>query len=348
MVSYNTLDKELRGKLNDLTSDEVMSILDSNVKNIYDAFFIYDLENMKKYKDELEHTQKILESKFNNVRGYSLERMLFYETSISHVRLRWFLLEQLRKETESYVYLYGHLETLFFHLVDVLDIYYWNYSNYSFLTDLFGDLAIKERLPITFPLNDRYVFGEYGTNDRLMRMLDDLIGEIRDEILDIMERIEKNQYSPDENPQEWEEVFDMYKSHVHEIIEEEQYSYQKEKGIIDVELGFIPIHQIRMDVHEAYGELKKEIEELFEGDNGFNRIRKFFIESFLERNPDGNVEEELKHYPKYNIMKTKLIPPEFNLCEEIYGDRWYIMKTPHHLSRWDYYYHDFSDLEGGD
>ena len=326
-----------------------MSILDSLIKQLYDSYFDYDRESMKKHRKQLDNVQDILESKFNNIRTYSIRREMFYETSIQDVRIRGLMLSHFRKSVESFVHLYGDLETLRFHLEDVLDIYFWNYSNYGMLSDLFGDLAIKEHLPITFPLNDRYVFGEYGTNERLMMMLDDLIGRLRDDILETMEIIDKKYYSPDVSQHSMEETFSTYKSNAHTyIVEDDFYSYEKEKGILDVELGFIPIHKIYYEVNDAYKELKMGIDELFDGDNGFSKIYPFFIKQFLKNHPDGNVDEELKRFPKYNIMETKFIPPEFNLCEEIYGDWWYIMKTPHHLSRWDYYYHDFSNLDGGD
>ena len=97
-----------------------MSILDSLIKQLYDSYFDYDRESMKKHRKQLDNVQDILESKFNNIRTYSIRREMFYETSIQDVRIRGLMLSHFRKSVESFVHLYGHLETLRFHLEDVV------------------------------------------------------------------------------------------------------------------------------------------------------------------------------------------------------------------------------------
>ena len=348
MVTKNKLEHDLRERLDDLTSDEVSSILESSIKKFYGAYLVYDIPLMERYGKELKETKDILKSKFNNIVSYSLGRELFYESSISQFKERYHIQNTFRNEIIAYINLYRNLENDLFYLKNVLSIYYWNHSNYSYLVDLFGDLSLKHNLPITFPIADSITFShKYEMKNTLMDGLDNLIGDIRDNILETMDMIERKHYNPNFSHEDLEDSYSMIRNHIHELIEDDYYRYVLELGLVNVEKTFIPLYKLEYELNEEYSRLKKEIDDLFEGDNGFNHII-IFIEESLGRYPENNLEDLLKDHPQYNIMKTRFIPKENDLCENIYGDHAFIMKSPHQICRWDYYYHDFSHLEEGD
>ena len=344
MVSSNTIEHDLKDKMKDLSSEEVKSLLDSLMWDMYMAYDVLDMDTMKQKYNELENIQNVLERNFNNIRGYTCHKLAYYESQLSHLRFRRLCLERYRKDALGYVRAYGLLETQYNHLIELLEIYFWNYSNYSTLTDVMIQLSSEESLPITFPITDRIVFGECETNKRLMNMLGDYIGDVRDNILDSIEDIDNKYFIP-EGRFDWDDEISYQRDLVHEIIKDDFYDFIKERGIVDVEFEFIPLYKLSYELNEAYVILKQKIEYLFEEDNGFDTIRNSLEKLYSEEHSEQYIVDMMGRFPKYNIRENKFIPPEHNTCEEIYGDWWYIIKTPHHLSRWDYYYHDFSELD---
>ena len=54
MVTYNNVLKDYKNKLDELSPNDVMSILESLIKQLYEAYDVYDLEKMEIYKKELD------------------------------------------------------------------------------------------------------------------------------------------------------------------------------------------------------------------------------------------------------------------------------------------------------
>ena len=311
MVTYNNLVKNYKEKLNDLTSEEVVSILDLLVKQLYEAYDVYNVEEMDKCHKELEEAMDIFESKFNNIRLYVWRTKLYYESSLHQLKLRKSLLSDSHHNLESYIHLYGQVESDFFHLNSILRTYYYNYSNRE-IDSITGHLLFEHNIGDVYDekIYDE-LWDEFGVNYFLMGNLDNLIGDVRDSILNTMKIIEDRFYSPNDSQKELDDTISDIRNHVHELIEEDIYRYQREKGIVNIELGWITVHQIEHELNQAYGKLKKVIEEMFDGDNGFNSIHEFYREMRLEDNPNLQWEEDdEKEYPKYNIMESRFIPPE--------------------------------------
>ena len=326
MVTYNNLVKEYKDKLDDLTPEDVMSILQSLIKQFYDAYDVYDIEKMEFYKRELDDAMRIFDGKFRNIGVYVWRTKLYYESSIHQYKLRKSILRDSFHNLESYIHLYGQVESKFLHLNSILRTYYYNYSNGE-IDEIIGHLLVEHNME---EVCDKNIYEElwdnFGINYFLMGNLDNLIGEVRDEILETMKIIDERYYSPNDSPDVLEDSISDVRNHVHELIEEDFYRNQREKGIVDIELGWINVFQIEHELNNAYGFLKKEIEEMFEGDNGFNRINKFYHEMRLEDNPNLQWEDEEKWHPKYNIMETRFIPPE-HLKDDKRWEKYYWWKN---------------------
>ena len=300
MVTYNNLVKNYEEKLDDLTPKDVMSILESLVKQLYDAYNVNDIEKMEMYNRELNDAMDVFNGKFNNIEVYVWRTKLYYESSLHQYRLRKSILKDSFQELESYIHLYGLVETNFLHLHSILSTYYFNYSN-SEIDSIVGHLLVEHDMDeVCDEEIDKELWDEFGVNYFLMDNLDDLIAEVRDSILESMKIIEKKYYSTNDSEELLEECVSDIRNHVHDLIGEDFYRYQREKGIVDVELGWINVFKIEYELNKAYGKLKKEIEETFEGDNGFNHINKYYR--------DNDVDD--KWVPKYNIMESRFIPPE--------------------------------------
>ena len=318
MVTYNNVLKDYKEKLDDLSPKDVMAILESLIKQLYEAYEVYDLEKMEIYKKELDDAMEFFDGKFRNVGVYVWRTKLYYESSIHQYQLRKSLLRDGFHNLESFIHLYGQIESNFLHLCSILRMYYFNYSN-GVIDEVTGHLLVEHDMEDVCDNNiGEELWDSYGVNYFLMGNLDNLVGEVRDAILETMKIIDERYYSPDDSPEVLDDSISDVRNRVHEIIESDSFRYQREKGIVDVELGWINVFQMEHELNNAYGKLKKEIEEMFEGDNGFNHINKFYYEMRLEDNPNLKLEDDEKWNPKYNIMETRFIPPEYRKDDKMW------------------------------
>ena len=316
MVTYNNVLKDYKNKLDELSPNDVMSILESLIKQLYEAYDVYDLEKMEIYKKELDDAMELFDGKFRNVGVYVWRTKLYYESSIHQYKFRKSILRDSYHGLESYIHLYGQVESSFLHLRSILSTYYFNFSN-SVIDEVTGHLLVEHDMEDVCDKNiDEELWDAYGVNYFLMGNLDRLVGDIRDDILETMKIIDERHYSPDDSPEVLDDSISDVRERVHEIIESDFFRYQREKGLVDVELGWINVFQIEHELNQAYGKLKKEIEEMFEGDNGFNHIHRMYYEEGLKNNPNLKLEDEGKWHPKYNIMETRFIPPEHQKDEK--------------------------------
>lgn len=319
--------KDYKEKLDDLTPEEVMSILKSLIKQLYEAYEDYDLEKMEIYNSELDDAINLFDGKFNNVIVYVLRTKLFYESSLHQFKLRKSLLRDSYHSIISYIHLYGRVESDFLNLCSILRTYYFNYSN-SEIDCITGHLLVEHNMEeVCDKKIDEELWDNYGVNYFLMGNLDKLIGDVRDDILETMKIIEKDYYSPNDSQEVLDDSISNVRNRVHDIIEDDSFRYQREKGLIDVELGWINVFQLEHELNQSYGKLKKKIEETFEGDNGFIHINQIYHEKRFEINSDiCSFEEDMEFYPNYNIMETRFIPPE-HLKDEKMWEKYYDWKN---------------------
>ena len=316
MVTYNNLMKDYKEKLDDLTPEDVMSILESLIKQLYDAYSVFDFDKMNFYQAELDDAIDVFRGKFNNVDVFVWRTKVYYSTSLHQYEMRKSSLRYSFSYLESFIYLYGDVESKFLHLCSILSTYYFNYSN-GIIDEITGHLLVEHDINEVCDDNiDEELWDNYGVNYFLMGNLDKLISEIRDSILETMKIIEEKFYSPNDSPEILEDAVSDIRSHIHELIEEDFYRYQRDKGIVDIELGWIDAYKIEHDLNKAYGKLKKEIEELFEGNNGFINLNRSYYEFRLEDNPNLKFEDDMIYHPQYNIMETTFIPPEHQKDEK--------------------------------
>lgn len=326
MVTYNNLMKDYKEKLDDLTPEDVMSLLESLIKQIYDAYSVSDIENMNIYQKELDDAIDVLDGRFRNIKLFVWRTKVYYATSLHQYERRKSILRDSYHHLESFIHLYGDVESKYFHLCSILSTYYFNYSN-GIIDEITGHLLVEHDIKDVCDKNiDEELWDNYGVNYFLMGNLDKLIGEIRDSILESMKMIEDRFYSPIDSPEILDDSISDVRNHIHELIEEDFYRYQREKGIIDIELGWIDVYQIEYDLNKAYGKLKKEIEKLFEGNNGFINLNRLYYELRLEDNPNLKFEDEVIFHPQYNIMETRFIPPEHRKDDKMW-EKYYWWKS---------------------
>ena len=320
MATYNNLLNEYKDKLDDLTPEDVKSLLESLVRKEIEAYKVYDFDKMKLCTKEINDAMDLLDNRFNNIRLFVSRRRCYYESSLHMFRIRRGILRDAFHNLEAYIHLYGQLESSFFHLHDLLSIYYFNYGN-SHVDNVIGKLSCCEEVSdevVDVIVENVYddIHNDIGINYFLMGNLDDSIGVVRDSILETMEMIEEKHYSPNDSQKELDDSISEIRNHIHELIEDDYYQYQRENGIVEVELGWVDVFKIEHELNKAYGMLKSSIEELFDGNNGF----KDFVELFHENvSRDKHPREEVDSWhPKYNIMETRFIPPEIRKDDKIW------------------------------
>ena len=324
MVTYNNVLKDYKNKLDELSPKDVMSILESLIKQLYEAYDVYDLEKMEIYTKELDDAVDVFDGRFRNIGVYVWRTKLYYESSIHQFKMRESLLRDSFHELESYIHLYGQVESNFLHLRSILSTYYFNFSN-SVIDEVTGHLLVEHDMEEFGEIDiNNELWNNYGVNYFLMGNLDDLIGDIRDNILENMKIIDKRYYSPNDSPEVLDDSISDVRERVHEIIESDFFRYQREKGLVDVELGWINVFQIEHELNQAYGKLKKEIDVMFEGDNGFNHLHRLFSDE--GSNPGSTMDDEDKWHPRYNIMETRFIPPE-HLKDDKRWEKYYWWKN---------------------
>lgn len=326
MVNYNNLKKDYKDKLDDLTPEEAMSLLESLIKNFYDAYDVYDVEKMKVCHEEIEETMNILESNFSNIRNYVWNTKMYYETSLSQFKFRKSILRDSYHDLKQYIQLCDELESNLIILSSILSTYFFNYSNRD-IDGIIGHLLVEHEMEDVCDAKiDEELWDKFGINYFLMGNLDNLIGKVRDNMLELMKIIEENYYSPNGSNEDLDDSISEIKNHVHDLIKDDFYRYQREKGIIDLELGWIDAYQIEYELNKAYGKLKKEIEELFEGNNGFIYLNRSYYALMLEDNPNLKFEDEVIYHPQYNIMETRFIPPEHRKDDKMW-EKYYWWKS---------------------
>lgn len=309
MVTYYTLLKDYNVRLEDLTINEAEHLLESLVKQYHDAYDKGDEEEMKRLDDEIEETIGTLKKgKFVNLEGFVYNQFLFYSSSLFQVELKKQILKKTYYNLQTYISYLRKLEWDLYMLHSLLSLYFFSHSDE-------GVVSVWDHLDIEYDISKYIgddVFHElherYGINPVFMNQMDRIIKHMRDSILETQKIIEERFYSPNDSREMLEDNVSDIKNHIHEMIRDDSYSYQREKGVIDVQMGWINAMKIEHELNMRYKGLKKEFNKIMRGNNGFSSIVHGFYEEFGKNYP--SYKEFEKGYPKYNIKKSTYVPPD--------------------------------------
>lgn len=274
MTTKNKIEKDYKDKLDELSPEEVSSILDNLIKDFYKAFSVYNLPKMKQIYNEIDEIIDLFKTKYNNIENYCNARKIFYNGSLTVLRERKHALLYLDSKFAAVLNIYIQLAENHKFLMHVLNTYFFN----------------------------------HGNDEDLMKRLDGLIGMIRDNILRLLDNLENYDFRLSKETQE--NIIQSHKEFIHEIIEERKYRFMKELGAIDVEMDMIKSYNTFFKVGKECNMIKEEIDDMFEGDNGFKHIIKA-IECDMNGIPEEKLDELIFEYPRYNVMETKYIPKTY-------------------------------------
>lgn len=274
MTSKNNLEKGYKEKLYELTEEEVGSLVENLVKEYHKAYYTYDLQEMAHKTEELDDTLEILKTKYNNIENYCTSMKLAYSSNLSVLKEMKNVKANLSSEMMSFAFLSIQLEKNYEILMSILNTYFFN----------------------------------HGDDEVLMKRLDKLIGMLRDNMLNLMKVIEH--YHHHFTKKEIDENISSIRRHIHEIIEKDEFKFMKEMDGVDIEMHLIELYNYAFPMEQAYDTIKKCVDDLFEGNNGFKHII-YEIECNMEGISEEKLTELLLEYPQYNIMETKYIPKKY-------------------------------------
>lgn len=308
MVTYYTLLRDYNIKLDDLTIKEGENILESLVKQYHDAYDVDDVEEMNRLDEEIEETTKTFKRKFVNVDGYLYNLFLHYTSSLLQVKLKKQRLKGIYLNLQTYISYLRKLEWDLYMLHSLLNLYFFSHGDD-------GVVSVWDYLDIEYDISKHIgedVFHElherYGINPVFMNQMDRIIQRVKDSILETQKIIEDDFYSPNDSQKMLDYNVSNVKDIIHDSIRDDSYSYQREKGLIDVQMGFIKAMKMEHELNMRYKELKKEFNKLMRGNNGFSSIVHGFYEEFGRNYP--SYKEFERTYPKYNIKKSIYVPPD--------------------------------------
>lgn len=274
MTSKNNLEKGYKEKLYELTEEEVGSLVENLVKEYHKAYYTYDFQEMAHKNEELDDTLEILKTKYNNIENYCTSMKLAYSSNLSVLKEMKNVKTKLSSEMMSFAFLSIQLEKNYEILMSILNTYFFN----------------------------------HGDDKVLMERLDKLIGMLRDNMLNLMKVIEH--YHHHFTKKEIDKNISSIRRHIHEIIEKDEFKFMKEMDGVDIEMHLIELYNYAFPMEQAYDTIKKCVDDLFEGNNGFKHII-YEIECNMEGISEEKLTELLLEYPQYNIMETKYIPKKY-------------------------------------
>lgn len=321
MVTASKLEKDRLDKLRKLSPKEADEYIESLVlemfKGFHDGIIDVDIDNSGVIAklDEFETICKN-ETNYNNIPTVILDRQYRY-LSVAYETANFL---KMCKAVDSPVDINFsvnliELEALYFDLINILGVYYANYSNYGFMEDLLMDLS-DDGLAVDSDIREKYVYSvKYGFNRKLMNYLDTLIEVKVEYVLSELDKMDKL-YLIDDS--------DEYKSHISGIIDgvhdniriiytkrsDFEIEVYKQTGFINALLGMAEKTK-KNDIKkkDKYLKVKNKILDLIDG-NGFAELSAASFDEYKKRNPDANLDEYMKKEPKYDVRNAKFIYPD--------------------------------------
>ena len=319
MVTTSKLENERMDKLRNLSDKELGEYIEKLVLDVYKGFtgsaIINDNPEMEAAIDKLDEITNITMQRFptSNIKEVIKDRKFRY-MNLAYLSAVY-KLENLRITFMEYINFttdIAKLEMFYAELKSLLRIYYETYSNYGFMEDLLMDLS-DDGLAVDSDIHEKYTKNkEYRFNQHTMDYLDIEIKVIVKIIMDEIAELDKK-YLPGDAADEINECIDSIHSSIKDFYKNNsdfEIAAYKQCGLLDANMD--SIESIKKDSNKNskfYMNLRNEVLEFINTENGFAELSADEFERYKKRNPDADFTEWIKKQPKYNVKEAKFIYP---------------------------------------
>jgi len=277
MVTYDKLKKQLKENINYKSKDELYSLTESLVAEFYKAYALHDdLDRLKEIYATIDDFKTNLKDKYTNVDA------VFNGVELQKQKEYYVLLEY------KYNLLYAKDRILIYHtLIHELE------SKMNYLRKLLC-------FYFTHAVRD-------GGN---VSDLDSVIADVRDDILDLVSVAEL--YYNDSTPDDVNVDIETSKEIIHDVFTAESLQFLKENGLVEIQMQMIEFYNLNHQYNKYFKQLKLEIDDLFNKNNGFKRISESFIRMVkTETDVSASGDAIMDYLPEYDIATSTYISPEF-------------------------------------
>jgi len=326
VTTANKLENDRKKKLLELTPKECDEYVESLVLEAYKGYKNGDIVDNPDSATAFDKLNEFIEIKLD-LSPYSNVNAVVKDREMRYLTIAYLSAVFTKKNYESKVFDEVRftndmllLETLYHRLVDVLMVYYDNYSNYGFMENLLMDLS-DDGLKVDMDIRNKYLFSKnYGVNENLMWYLDI---KIKVEVKSILKELDKMDILYLDDSAEYRKMIDDLIDGIHDNIKDFykksnndfEISAFKQTGMLDAELEVIANVKESERVHkQQYLEIRNKIMDLIDG-NGFGDISAKKFDKYKKRNPDADFDEWMKKEPKYDVRNAKFIYPEISESE---------------------------------
>ena len=154
-----------------------------------------------------------------------------------------------------------------------------------------------------------YFTNAIGDGDNV-KPLDNIIGDIRDEIIDLSGVADM--YFRDSTADGVNLEIETSKEIIHDVFNYDYLEFFKDNGMVEIQMQLMEIYKINHQCNKDYKQLKLEIDDLFSKNNGFKAIAESFIDMLKNETDVGASADVVMDYlPEYDITTATFIAPEF-------------------------------------
>lgn len=321
--TINQLERERKEKIRNLNPEETEVYIYNLNKKYYKALKDkrYDLTDF--YNKKMTEAVNILKQKYSNIPlVVSTSRITYLHSDLLCERIET---EIGRYDSVSQIII-GHLSDLYHirhHLEGILHIYYFHCFNHigcsvtdAIHSDLWEKLDEDTFMKVT---NNQDFYKEDFYHKMLLKSFDRLIGEIRDDLLGIINECDNFLFLDTILPERIEDAkenFESEKDYIYKNVKDKSIKILKDRGYLDLLLRDIEAMSYCHHFVEVYKDVKSNILELIDGDS-FELLKEI---DYKIRKEDSEKSEYLqcptkkdfmKGKPSYNIRNLKLIMPSF-------------------------------------
>ena len=276
MVSLDNLKKQLKENMNDKSDVELYTLSKLLVAEFYKAVANDDLQRMKEIDAAMDDFKINLKGKYDNVDAV-------------------FTGLELQKQKEYYVLLQYQLSLL--NATDRMKFYH------TLIHEIATKLSYLKRLLC-------FYFTHAIKNGDNVKGLDDIIADIRDDIIDLSGVADM--YFRDSTPDSVNFKIESAKEIIHDVFNIDDLEFLKENGMVEIQMQMIEVYKLNHQCNKEYKELKLEIDDLFAKNNGFDRISKSFIKMLkTETDVGASADVILDYLPEYDITTATFTSPIF-------------------------------------
>ena len=276
MVNLDNLKKQLKENINDKSDGEILSLTESLVAEYLEAYAKDDLKRLKEISAVMDDFKDNLRDKYDNVtavfNGVELQQLKNY-----HV------LQQYQFDL-----LHGRDKILMYKLL---------------INEISNKIIILRKMLLYYFTN------AIGDGDNV-KPLDNIIGDIRDEIIDLSGVADM--YFRDSTADGVNLEIETSKEIIHDVFNYDYLEFFKDNGMVEIQMQLMEIYKMNHQCNKDYKQLRLEIDDLFGKNNGFKAIAESFIDMLKNETDVGASADVVMDYlPEYDITTATFIAPKF-------------------------------------